>query len=378
VGIILVVSYMVGLKLFISMGLMSYSPGSSLITSLAALAFTFALAARFNGEFEALQKLQGSLEDQVAQRTKELQKANQEIQDLSRQKTTFFLNIAHEIRTPLTLLSNYLTLYREKHQGEELNVMQSAVDKMSTDVINYMDTEKILSGTQVYLQDSSCDAADVIRILLPLFQSYAKEKQIHVIAHFPESLWIRFDPSALERVLRNLLMNALKYAGLGAEVSVLMETRGDKVIIMIADNGPGIPVDKIDRVVKPFVQLSGSKENYQGMGLGLFIVQSVMTEGGGSLEISPGVEKGTTAVLTFRRCEGLPAPSPRSIQVVNRNDSPNSVSQTTRKKSSTVLVVEDNADLRALLVRKLGGDFQVLEAAEGQEALQIMENQNTL
>lgn len=393
VGIVVIVTYLAVSKILVSLGLLYYSTGAHLVVGLAALGFAYALTVRFNGEFAALKNLQDSLEDEVARRTRELQLANEEIRDLGRQKTAFFLNISHEIRTPLTLLANYLALYREKNQGEELEVMQSAVDKMIADVVNFMDAEKIISGSHIYLHDTPCRPSALLGDLMPLFRSYGDKRKITLTDNCPAGLWVLFDPQAFDRVLRNLLMNALKYAGPGASVTVRGEASGERVIIRVKDTGPGIPAEKLTEVQKPFVQLSGSKENAQGMGLGLFIVRSLMAEGSGNLELHSALGQGTEAVLTFRRADGpgkdfpsqisspetseptlreTPAEAPVPRHPASLEEPISQAVKSISSRDAAVLVVEDNIELRTLLARKLGEDFQVWEAADGREGLQVL------
>lgn len=379
-GIVIIIVYLLLKKYLISTKRTYYFSGSTLIVGFSVFGFAYALAARFNREFEALKKLQDSLEEEVQNRTRELNQARLEIEEINRRRTNFFINLAHETRTPLTLITNYLSLYMEKHKGEELDIMKSNITKLSDDIINFMDSEKILSGFHIYEHDAPINISESIKDTLKLFYSYAAIKNINIKNNCNEDKYIFCDSSAFERVIRNIVMNAVKYSGENTTITLSTAESPSEISVAIKDNGKGIPEDKIVNLSEPFYQISGNKENYQGMGMGLFITRSIISEAGGSFNISSAPGEGTIVTLSFRKA------NVESVKNIEKSENPDILSAGIQENTQSdkviknenkdmILIVEDNRDLRILLEKQLGENYRVYSAVNGKEALLILESE---
>jgi signal transduction histidine kinase len=161
-----------------------------------------------------------SLKKEVERRTKELEKLNE-------QKTNTFVNLAHETKTPLTLINNYLDEYiSKKGSSEELNVVKKNIDKLSNDIVNFFDLEKLNKGFAIYNHDQVCNFSEILSDDLLLFKKYAKNRNIVLRESIKDDLFVQADPVAINRIIINLIENAIKFSDddCGIEISLKLQT----------------------------------------------------------------------------------------------------------------------------------------------------------
>jgi len=132
----------------------------------------------------------------------------------------------------------------------------------------------------------------LIREIVQLFERHAQ-----VRIDTPESLPLLCSQKALRRAITNLVDNARRYAGADKPIDVLLREAGTLVEIEVADRGPGIPEDQVERLKRPFTRLEAARTNVQGSGLGLAIVERIARQHGGTLQLLPRDEGGLRAIL---------------------------------------------------------------------------------
>lgn len=143
----------------------------------------------------------------VQEKTRELEISNEK-------RTNVFINLAHETKTPLTLITNYLEDYMRKHnnsEDEELIVLKKSIDTLTKDIINFFDMEKIQKGISIYDHSSLTDLSQILSNSIKLFKVIAEKKEIDVYSEIAEEVFISADPNALVRIINNLLENVIKY-----------------------------------------------------------------------------------------------------------------------------------------------------------------------
>lgn len=302
----------------------------------------------------------------------------------------FFTQMAHELRTPLTLILSPLeTVIQSKGSVEEamphLKVMERNGKRLLTLVNQLMDFRKIESGNiRTSMQNISLRAE--LRSTIHSFSSYMKNHDVELVTVYPDNDCVAsMDREAFAHIIGNLISNALKFAK--SKVEVRLETTDDGYYaISVTDDGPGIPEAEKEKIFAPFYQI---KENlpadYIGTGIGLMLVKeyvklidgdisitSAPGEGAcftvkfkDSLEPEPQVEDQADPDVSVSETEAEPGETDADAAADNPQDAPD--------EKSTVLVVEDNSDMRELLSRQLGADFKVMSAPNGAEAMKILE-----
>lgn len=249
----------------------------------------------------ALEHHAASLEQVVAERTRELREAN-EAKDL-------FLSIAsHELKTPLTTLKTMTQLTRrrlEKAAAPEtqyLITMERSIQRLETLVHDLLDTARITSG-KLTLRLEPVDLIDLCRQVVTEQQTASdREITLEFRRGLPEELMLDADRDRLGQVLTNLLSNAVKYSEPGEPVAITLRTNGDEVVVAVRDRGPGIPPEHLPHIFDQFYQVTGT--NVQagsriGLGLGLYISRDIIERHCGRIWAESVLGKGSTFSLAL-------------------------------------------------------------------------------
>ena len=335
---------------------------------------------------------QQELELLVEDRTHTIALQAKELRELDRLRTEFFANVSHELRTPLTLILGPLQDARAGHfgpLGDDLAAQLRVVERNAQNLLGLVDqlldvARLDAGGLQLDLRRENL--VDLVRRSVESFLPLAERRTIDLTLSVPaEPVEIRCDEVQLEKVLGNLLSNALKFTpeGGAVRVAVTAETASDQVQVTVQDTGPGIPANQLERVFERFYQVPGTdRRRGTGAGIGLALARQLAELHGGTITAQsaggPAGEEGSRFVVTLRRAEKGPKSTGglrRSVLV--EDDAPSARSPRPDGDPSsgpdddrtTVLVVDDNADIRAYVRRHLEPTYHVLEAADGIEGL---------
>ncbi|WP_431217157.1 ATP-binding protein [Puia sp. P3] len=321
-----------------------------------------------------LRNWNSTLQEEVERRTHELIK-------ITEQRTNTLVNLAHETKTPLTLIDNYLEEYIAKNGNEEeLSIVKRSLWKITTDISNIFDLERLNRGMFLFNHNQVTNFSEVTNDCLALFGPYCQKIGISLHSSVQKDILIKADPVAISRILTNLVENAIKFSVNGGTVEVLLENDGNKIRLSIKDLGIGIPLEMHKKVFEPYFQLNSPKASTQGMGLGLPMVKKIVQELNGeiSLNSDPRRERGTLIAVSFRHHplsikDKLSAVSfqggkIRDIGIEKLNLK--KIVHDERKK--TILVVEDNVSMVNYLQRKLSDKYNVTVALNGNDALHIV------
>ncbi|MFZ5941552.1 MAG: ATP-binding protein [Bacteroidota bacterium] len=290
-------------------------------------------------------------------------------EELLREKESFFTGLSHDLLTPFSLiLAPVNDLIREEQPDEgtreKLEIIRKNTSFLSDVFGTILDFKKAgLAGTQV--RESEVEIISFTRVIVNAFDYLAQSRKISLGFHSPLSaLTIRTDTVKYERILYNLLSNAIKYTPDGGSVTVALGRNDENsVLITVEDNGSGMDIKNQSRIFDKFYREPDrpGRQNAQGLGLGLYIVRKFteMLEGRVEVQSEPG--KGT--VITVH----LP------VKTVPERYAGNEIGQEgIRSDYSTILVAEDNDELRNYLRDKLSVRFNVITATNGREALQLL------
>jgi signal transduction histidine kinase/DNA-binding NarL/FixJ family response regulator len=319
-----------------------------------------------------LQELNSELMIKVKERTKELELANE-------QKTNVFINLAHETKTPLTLITNYLDEYIKKNgqtETKELGLLKSAITKLTKDIVNFFDMEKIQKGVNMYNHNYLSNFSSLLTESVALFKVLANKKQIEITSNIEEDIYIKADPSAVCRIINNLIENAIKYTSQNGKIEVILTLINSQIHFAVMDNGIGIPSSLKEKIFEPYFQINSEKANYQGIGLGLSIIKKIVTELKGEIVIGEACDNqnGTRIAITLpfyaKSTNELIIEFTDDTKILFEVEKSTIVEQPFDTHKFSILIVEDNVDLLALIVNALNEKYNVYYALNANEAIE--------
>jgi signal transduction histidine kinase len=250
---------------------------------------------------DALQQANRRLEQRVQERTLDLQNALSKVSQLSRLKSDFISNISHELRTPLTHMKGYLTLLSDGSLGQLTNMQADAMnviyraeerlEKLINDLIQFSQA----AGGKFTLKFGSVDLPGIIDQIVQRSVPRAQVKQVNLEVELVGDLKpVYADEEKISWVLLQLVDNAIKFTPSGGTVILKVQPENDMVKVGVADNGIGIPSYRIEEIFEPFHQLdSSSTRQFNGTGLGLALVKSIVEAHGSLIKVHSIVESGS-------------------------------------------------------------------------------------
>jgi len=314
---------------------------------------------------------------EVRQQRREAERAHA----LEQLKTKFFTNVSHEFRTPLSLiiapLDKMIKYANDDEQKKQLGLVHRNARRLLSLVNQLLDFRK-MEVQELRLHPAIGDIVQFIKDISYSFSDVAEKKGIQFFFQSNiEHLEIYFDRDKIEKILFNLLSNAYKYTYDNGKVTVrleytapaLNETAGI-ITIEISDTGIGIPADMHERIFERFFQtdVPDSMVN-QGTGIGLAITKEFVRLHKGVITVKSEPEKGTcfTVLLPATKINEPVLRSTNMNLSVEETDTLTSDEIQNTGKTKTILVVEDNEDLRFYLKDNLKGQYRVEEAVNGKE-----------
>ena len=300
-------------------------------------------------------------------------------------KLQFFTNISHELRTPLTLIADPIeNIVNDenltKQQRNMLQIVEKNVSILMRLVNEILDFRKI-QNKKMELTLSEFELTHYLKEWVSTFESIATKRKIKVELITPAPIRLCADIYKVERICYNLLSNALKYTSEGGSITIKAKSTDETVEICIKDTGKGIAKEDIKHIFDRFYQVKNS--NKDGTGIGLAIVKAFTELQGGTAKVESEVGKGSEFTITLpKRVAGdnfQPAEETYTMNdfldessAVTDISTENKVSKITSDRQEDkprVLVIDDNADIRAYATALLGDEYDVMEASDGSEGL---------
>lgn len=339
--------------------------------------YSLRAAKRGNDEIGMLVDSFNEMMAQIQARTRDLEAATQAAEESNRAKSVFLANMSHELRTPLNAIIGYSEMLREDAEegGDPKPIPDlariTAAGKHLLSLINdVLDLSKVEAGKADLLWEDAPPAAileEAAGALAPLARQNHNRLMVHCA---PDLRPMRVDVVKFRQSLYNLLSNACKFTQNGTvSVDVVAVNAGglDYLEWRVSDTGIGIAPDHMDKLFKPFSQADASTtRKYGGTGLGLAISQRFCQLMGG--RIAAVSEPGRGSTFTIR----LPYPERAWIAEPPPAPAEAAAAAVRGPRSSTVLVIDDDATVHDLMRRTLGrGGFQVAVASSGEEGLRL-------
>jgi signal transduction histidine kinase/response regulator RpfG family c-di-GMP phosphodiesterase len=314
---------------------------------------------------------------------------------VDRAKTEFFQNISHEFRTPLTLMLGPLETAVSQKLG--LSCEQAAIALRSSRrllrlVNQLLDLQRLDAG-QMQTRFQSCDLADFIHQIVETFRAYCEKKGIALVANLEPIAAVYLDSEKFDKVVYNLLSNAMKFTPHGGTITVTLRSIAQgQVLFQVQDTGIGIREDQLPVLFERFRQAEGSaNRSYEGTGLGLSLVKELVEIHSGQIQVSSVYGEGSTFAVTLPiGCDHLSveqildeqgelqvsramvelADLDAELQTIESEELV--VNDLVDSKSQCILVVEDTADLRTYIAGILRGQgYRVIMARNGEEGFQM-------
>ncbi|HEX5171926.1 MAG TPA: ATP-binding protein [Cyclobacteriaceae bacterium] len=292
-------------------------------------------------------------------------------------KTNTFINLAHETKTPLTLINNYLNEYIQKNgmqRDEDLTVLKANIEKLTADMINFFDIERLDRGFDIYDHNQITNISKIVSMKIPLFKNLAEKKGIRLEVKAVPDLYTIAHPGAVERIINNLIENSIKYTPEGGVVTVELGATESVVEFRVRDTGIGIPDTLHEKIFEPYFQLSTARKNNDGMGLGLSIVKKIVSNLGGQISMKSQEMSGTEVAVSVMKYIPEAGFNEEQYNVDNGTGLYMISGIITDRLSDSskpyILIIEDNLSMLSYLVDKLKSRYNVYAAKSGEEALE--------
>lgn len=297
---------------------------------------------------------------------------------LSEMKLRFFTNISHDLRTPLTLIISPLQSIMKEPLTDDIKNRLAVIDKnaqlLLSQVNTLLDFRRLDVGAE-NLKTQSIDIVHSINETYLSFKDYASERNIALrYTSSVSQLFIDVDADKISKIMYNLLSNAFKFTPDGGSITVSLDNDGNQVTLSVADTGIGISDTDKQNIFQRFYQVR-TDDPKAGSGIGLHIVSEYVRMHNGDITVTDNTPRGTIFTIT------IPIPHAKAPNATTVPDAatipdafasaPSSHPQTAAPEEPfTVLIVDDNHDMCNFIADSLRDTYDVLLAADGEEALQ--------
>ena len=318
----------------------------------------------------------------MRQANRKLISLNAEMKEVTAQKLQFFTNVSHEVRTPLTLilapLDRLIISLRESPYASDLGLIQKNANRLLRVINQILDFRKV-EGKQEKLAVREIDLVPFVGEIKSYFDSMASVRAISYT--FTSSikqctLWI--DPDLLERVFFNLLSNAFKFTPEGGSVRIELTEEGDRVFIQVIDTGSGIRPANLPHLFDRFY----TEDRSMGTGIGLHLVKEYIHMHGGEIHVESEPGQRTTFTVCLRKGKAhfedsdlMETSVSHQAYEASRLDDSETKEILSKTYPYTILITEDDDEVRCFLERELSLHFKIRTAANGKDALRVLEEE---
>ena len=354
---------------------------------------------------------------QLEETTAQLQESNVKLKSLDELKTQFFANVNHELRTPLTLILAPLKAVLEGRMGKLSPTLKDTFETMQRNgykllklINNLLDLSKLEEG-KMRLKVKVVNLVEFIPPLLASVKPLADQRQIRLYyQHPPHPVELILDPDQFEKVLFNLLSNALKFTNKGGKITIYVEEKDRTVITTVEDTGIGIPDNMLETIFDRFSQVDGSKSRAQeGTGIGLALAREIVLVHKGTIRAESELGRGSRFIVEMlrgeehfddevldRRTEDLPiglrrrltdteeprvqdiVTDYRRLQLVDleKVDLGEGHSEEAKVHDALILCIDDNPEVLKLMKMLLADEFDLELLTSAEQGLRFLREKN--
>ena len=366
-----------------------------------------------NGLYNRLRLREFTFRFELDRNQRLVEESNRKLRELDELKSRFFANISHELRTPLTLLLAPLDSLLARGASASSTDIQTELHRMQVNglrllklINDLLDLVRLDSGGMA-IRRQRVDVDGLLRGIVASAASLAHDRRLNLRADVAEGTGVVMaDHDKIEKILLNLIINAIKFTAAGGTVDCRGRREGDRLLLEVCDSGMGIQPEQLPYVFDRFWQADTSaRRKHQGAGIGLALVKELVEVQGGTVSVASVVNQGTTFTvsLPWIRPEALPAAgdestasspvaSPHRIEAETQEPQDRwlvelyrraelfpaltSLKETVRTDEAPVgdsrpalLIADDEPDMLQFLRTQLSPHFRVIEAVDGQQAI---------
>ena len=307
-------------------------------------------------------------------------------------KSTFFANISHEFRTPLTLIlgpvKELINTEENKSKKDELITVRKNADRLCGLVNQLMDLSKLEAG-KMTLKTCEEDIVPILKGLVFSFASLAERKNIALKFNSEKEMILAYvDVEKIEKIVINILSNAFKFTEKGKRIDINVSCREGNAKILIADEGIGITKDRLENIFDRFYQVDSSHtREHEGTGIGLALTKELVELHKGKIEVESEEGKGTTFIVKLplgrnhlkpeEICkeqreldkDKIISQTAELIQDDENEDTKLDINVIIENDKPLLLIIDDNQDIRNYVKGYLNKDYRTLAAVDGEDGL---------
>ena len=378
---------------------------SAIVNNIYFLTLSALIVLAGNYNYNRLRYQEFLLRHELAESRTQLEATNLQLRDLDEAKSRFFANISHELRTPLTLIAGPIEKLRKNSiitRDTELSQLVGIMEANSLRLLKLINNLLALVRSVSKESESVKTAVlvdEMLSGLLTSIEHLAEQKGIHLEKQFrPSHARILVDIDKLEKIVLNLLLNAIKFTPTDGSICMKWEFLEGKLALEVSDTGIGISKEDLGHVFTRFWQANtSSTRQFQGVGIGLALVRELTAAMGGNVSAESELGRGSTfrATIPAAMAEGSWQHKANIAKLPAHDDVPGddwlialyrradlfieSVAPQvavdnvylTKRKRPLILIGEDQADMAAFIAAQLKGQFDVLIARDGQYAIDM-------
>ena len=336
-----------------------------------------------------LQEYTEGLEEKVRERTEKLHQQTEELERLHKMRSKLFQDISHELRTPITLISGPIRqLLNSKKELDEHTYKQLQLSFRNSERLKKLVEQIIelnrLESEQMTFHSTKINISGHLQILCASYESYITEQGLKLNTSIPkEALYAELDEDKFEKIINNLISNAVKFTPDGGIIKVSLVSETDFFSISVQDNGIGIPESEIPHIFDRFKSASKTNVDYkEGLGVGLAITKEYTELQNGTISVQSSAGKGSTFIVRFPK-SSVPEVKENidALEVIHEKaisdfeKAKTTIHDNPKISSGTILLVEDNPDMADYVVSVLEENhYKVQHAANGKKGLQKLTN----
>lgn len=300
-----------------------------------------------------------------------------ELNDEKETRKQLFLNIVHDLKTPLTIIHNNVNRCEKEHEkSEPIGVLKSNIAKMEKNIHNILNIEKLERGYPIALTESVSDLSRITEDSCELYKSYASSGKLRIMSKIDKDVFGSIDETSYIQILNNLVENAIKYSKDEGLVYISLFRVVDRVCLTVKDTGIGISIQEQGKIFNSYYQSHKGYSSYYGLGIGLALTKEICEAYKGEISVESTLGEGSRFTVFLPAAE-KPSEPGNSIRINNSYIS--SISETIPETEynpelKTIMIVEDNPAIHELLINGFSKTYNVISASNGVEGLMQLQS----
>ena len=303
--------------------------------------------------------------------------------DFAESKLGFFTNISHEFRTPLTLIISPIqeilnSTDLKANVSNKLTTVEKNANKLLNLINELLDFRKADHGL-LKIKVAYGNFKNFSHEIFLLFNELAKSKNIeYEFICNEDEINLPFDRNKIEIVISNLISNALKFTPSGGKITVMVSSANGYCNCSVRDTGIGIPVKDVDKIFDEFYMVKSKLKNQTpGTGIGLFLSKKIIELHHGSINVLSDYGDGSEFIFSISmdannyREVDLNFKKSEDLSVYHLENNTNSINNVSIESRETILVIDDNKDIRTYLNSLLSDNYEIIEAENGEVGLKL-------